>query len=326
MRMSKTLAAVVIFGAGLAGCAGPNAQIQQRDERTTELLTEAEQFLDEGLSDSALAAFGLALEENPDLTDAHVGMGNIFRERGDYELASRAYERAIDIEPNSFDANYNLALVRQLMGQVELAVRTYLKALTIDPESLEANRDLASAYLQLGRAGESLPYAQKATKLNPDDQAAWCNLAAVYSLQGQYEKAIDAYRQAAELGELAEPVLLGFADAHIRLGNYQRAINVLEAMVRNSTTSTAYERMGLAKFKMRKFDEALTNYRKAVEIDDTDTAALNGVGVCLMTRYLQEDREDPTLREQAVAAWRQSIKLRPDQPRIIDLLARFGRQ
>ncbi len=141
------------------------------------------------------------------------------------------------------------------MGKVDLAIRTYLHALTIDPNSFEANRDIASAYLQIGRAGEAIPYAKRATELNGDSQAAWCNLAAAYSLANRYDDAVGAYREAAELGELADPVLLGLADAHIQLGNLQRAINVLRTLIQRSDSGVAHERLGLALFKLREFDE-----------------------------------------------------------------------
>ncbi len=62
-----------------------------------------------------------------------------------------------------------------------------------------------------------------------------------------------------------------------------------------------------------------------MKMEPNSTAALNGVGVCLMTHYLQGDRQDKALRDQAVDSWRKSIRLRPNQPRIVDLLARFSR-
>jgi len=298
---------------------------EQREQRINQLLNEAEAHLDEGLTDSALAKFGLALEENPDLIEAQMGMGNIWRQRGDYTKAKLAFEAATEINPNDFDARYYLGHMQHLLGEVENAIRTYLQALAIDPDSHVANRDLAAAYLQTGKPGNALTYARKATELNPDSQESWSNLAACYSLLGEYESAVDAYRQAAELGPLAEPVLLGLADAHIRLGNYTRAINTLDALLRESPSSTAYERLGFAQFKMREFEKALRNFRRALKLDEDDTAALNGVGVCLMTLYIEGDRTNPYQRDQALDAWRDSLKVRPDQPRIVDLLYRYSK-
>ncbi len=331
MNPRTTLAAMLtLAGAAtlLSGCEtvpGAGGVSAARDERAQQQLVKAEVFLNEGLTDSALAAFGLALEENPKLTQAHLGMGDIYRERGDYQLASNAYERAIESDPNNFEATYSLGLMRQLMGNVREAIRIYLRALTIDPESFDANRDLAAAYLQVGSPGEALPYAKRAARLDPDSQAAWTNLAACYSLLGDYQEAVDAYRQAAEQGEMPEQVLLGLADAHIKLDNYARATNVLESLIRRSPSATAYERLAYTQFKTRDFEDSLKNFRMALSLDPNDTAALNGVGVSLMTLYVLGDRIDPRLRDQAIDAWRRSIKIRSNQPRIIDLLSRYNR-
>ncbi len=324
MRTTKLLAGGLLIGLTLwaGGCVQTQ---QQREQRINQLLIEAEEHLEEGLTDSALAKFGLALEENPKLIEAQMGMGNIWRQRGDYTKAKLAFESATRIDPNDFDARYYLGHMQHLLGEIENAIRTYLQALAIDPDSHVANRDLAAAYLQSGRPGDALTYARKATELNPDSQESWSNLAACYSLLGDYDMAVDAYRQAAELGPLAEPVLLGLADAHIRLGNYTRAINTLDALLRESPSATAYERLGFAQFKMREFEIALRNFRRALKLNEQDTAALNGVGVSLMTLYIEGDRTNPYQRDQALDAWRQSLKVRPDQPRIVDLLYRYSK-
>ncbi len=315
------LSAAVLCGP-LPGC----VQTQEvREQRINRLLTEADQHLTEGLTDSALAKFGLALEENPNLIEAQKGMGNIWRSRGDYGKAKTAYEAATRINPTDFDARYYFGHMQHLLGEVREAITTYLQALAINPDSHEANRDLAAAYLQTGNANDALAYAQRATELNPDSQESWSNLAACYSLLGKYDYAVDAYRQAAELGPLSEPVLLGLADAHIRLGNYTRAINTLEALLRSSPSATAYERLGFAQFKLRDFEKSLRNFRRALKLNEEDTAALNGVGVCLMTLYIEGERTNTYQRDQALDAWRTSLRLRPEQPRIIDLLSRYSK-
>jgi tetratricopeptide (TPR) repeat protein len=213
----------------------------------------------------------------------------------------------------------------QMLGRLDEAITTYLKALAIDPRSFEANRDITAAYLQLGQMTLAVRYAERATELSPDSQESWTNLAAAYSLQGRYNESVNAYRQAAEQGSLNDRVLLGLANAHIRLGNYPRAINVLNSLIHREPSSTAYERLGYANFKQREFRQALKNFQMSLSLVENDTAALNGVGVCLMTLYIQGGRENLIQRNQAVGAWRKSVQLRPDQPRIVDLISRYKR-
>ena len=288
-------------------------------------LARAQAAAQQGNDEAALDAFSLALEDNPKLTEAYMGMGTIYMGRGDYGQAQERFANAADLEPDDPQIQYRYGLSLQKDGRVAEAVRRYLAALELDPQDFLANRDLASAYLQLGRAETALPYALNATRIRPESQPAWSNLAATYSLLGRFEEAIDAYRTANELGELADPVLLGLADAHIRLGNFPRAINTLNSLILSSPSATAHERLGYAYFKLRRFEDALTQYEEALQYDTEDRAALNGAGACYMTLYLEGRRENTDQRDRSLSCWRRSVTLYPDQPRIIDLLARYGR-
>ncbi len=318
------LVALSVAMATLSGCAQRRLAVE-RQMRVVTAVDRGNDLLEQGLPDVALSQFEAALEENPTYVPAHIGVGSVYRVKGDYETAKSSYNRATSLDPQSFDAHYYLGLVHQLLGEIQDAVRVYLEALTINPNSYEANHNLAGAYLQLNRPGQSLPYARHAVKIQPDSQAAWSNLAACYSLLKRYALAVDAYRQAVELGELSDPILLGLADAHIRLGNHDRAINVLRTLIRQSPSAIAYERLGYTQFKLRNFDDALASFRAALSIDNDNIASLNGLGVCLMTLYIQGGRTDRPLWEQAIESWRRSTQLNANQPRIVDLISRYQR-
>ncbi|MEM9752141.1 MAG: tetratricopeptide repeat protein [Planctomycetota bacterium] len=315
-------AAVVLASPSLlTGCASVGSA---KRERAQTYLDDAQRLLDEGLDDAALATLGLAVQENPRLTEAYLQIASIHKDRGDYLLAEEQYDTAVQVDPDNFDALYGGALVRQLGGKLQEAVGRYLRALTVEPQSFLANRDLSSAYLQLGEPRQALPYAIRSTRLDPDDQPAWSNLAVSYAMLGQWEGAINAYRMAAELGDLDDPVLLGLADAHIRMGNFGRAINTLDTLLRRNPSGVAHERMGYANFKLRRFEQALRHYDLAIEFDEQDVAALNGKGVSHITLFIEGRYENPFHKVKGVEAWRKSLALNPNQPRIVDLLARYG--
>lgn len=331
---------LILAAAGLVGCGtGPRAAssndgkassgVTAKTEQQVKAETwsnEGERLKREGFTAQALAAFSQAIEENPKLTEAHLGIGDIYRERAVYDKADDAYRKAVVSDPNNFDARYYLGLTNHLQGNLQRAISSYKRALRIDPNSYLANRDMGSAILQSGDPVQSIEYAKRAVELNPESQPGWANLAAAYSLTGQYEKAIDAYRQTLELGDPATPILLGLADAHIRLGNYQRAENVLRAIEREGGDPIARERMGLVLFKQRKFDSAVTAYRAVLQDSPNDTAAINGLGVSLMAVYLRDGEEDEDIRREALGLWRRSLTLRPEQGILIDLISRYTKE
>ena len=311
-------------GSGSSAASGKTPAVSREAQvLALELTEQGEQLKAEGFTAQALNAFTAAVEENPQLTAAHLGIGNIFRERGIYDKADAAYRKAVVSDPNNFDARYLLGLTNQLKGDLPRAISSYKRALLINKNSYEANRDMGSAILQSGRPADAIAYAKRAVGLNPDSQAGWANLAAAYSLTGDYQNAVGAYRQTLELGEPAVPVLLGLADAHLKLGNYQRAENVLRAVEREGGDPIARERMGLALFKQRKFEQAAEAYRGVLADDPRDTASLNGLGISLMAIYLRDGEEDEQLRVEALALWRRSLSIRPEQRSLIDLIARY---
>ncbi len=307
--------------AGLGGCDLGSSGTRQIAEQN--LLQRGDQYADQGLYISALAAFNMALETNPRLMDAHLGIGDIYHVQGDYEQAAKSYRTATKIEPRNFKANYKLGLMEHLLDHVRSAIESYLSALAIDPDSFETNLNLATAYLQIGQAQLGLPYAEAAVRLNPESQAAQVNLGSIYAALGEYHLAIDSYRSAAELGDLEPKIALNLVDAFVRTGKYQRAMNTLQTLARNKPDAMIYERLGYVYFKMGRFDDSLHGYEQALQLNPDDPASLNGVGVCLMTQYLRGRREDIDLRDRAIESWQKSVRIKPNQQRIIDLIARY---
>ncbi len=303
-----------------AGCAIAEAE---RAARADYHLTRARLYMEYELPETALLQFELALDQNPKLVEALLGLGDFYRYEGELDRAAELYRKAVRLRPKSFDAQHSLGLVRQLEGQLAKAVARYLRALVIRPDSFVANHHLAGAYLQMGEPGEARVYAERAVELDPESQAAWATVGTAYSMLGMPEDAVNAYRQAVELGEMAEPVLLGLADAHLRLGHFEQAVVVLESLEAESPSVTLYERLGLARFKMRRYGDALASYRRALAIDGDDVASLNGLGVCLMTLYLQSGRAEQAYHDEALDAWRRSIQHQPGQARIVGLLMRY---
>ncbi|MEM9415968.1 MAG: tetratricopeptide repeat protein [Planctomycetota bacterium] len=320
----------------LVGCQGaaasrpvapPEPAVSAIDQQVAEsLINVARELEAEGNLEEAMTSFNQALAKNPRLTEAHLGVGDIFRTQGDYADAAAAYREAIITNPNNFDARYYYGLTSQLEGLTEAAIASYQRALRLRPNSFPANRDMGSAQLQHGDPEAAIPYARRATELDPESQAAWANLAAAYSLVGDYTAAVDAYRQTLELGEPVEPIMLGLADAHIQLGNYQRAENVLRATLRTESDAIGYERLGFVLFRQARFEDALAAYTESLKTAPQDLASLNGAGVCLMAMYLEGGEYDDNLRARALAYWRTSLGVDRDQPMIIDLIARYSKE
>jgi len=286
-------------------------------------LARARVALAAGNYDKALAAFELAIEDNPRLTPAYLGAGQIYQQKGDYANAERRYGKAAELEPGNFEAQYGHGLSLQFLNRLADAVGAYLRALTIKPDDFEANLNLGTTYLQLGEPSQAVAYAKRAVEIDSSSSAARINLGAVYSALGRHDDAVIEYQQASELTELSAPLLLNLAESLGKTGRYGEMVNTLEQLVAAKPTAIGYERLGMGLFRLKRYADSLEAFRKAVEIDPNHFPALNGVGVCLANQYEFSSREDEEARKQAVSAWRRSLQIERNQPRILELITRY---
>lgn len=316
--------------APLAGCEAIRAgrERAERSERAQERVHLADALREEGRLDDALAELAMAIRDNPALPDAYVRMADIHRERGDYSEAERAYGRASDLEPNNFHSVYHHALMLQLLERLAESVRVYLRALTLRPDDRDANLNLATAYLQLREPRQALPYAQRAVRVDPGYAPGRVNLGAVYSALDRHREAVLEYEAALEHAGATPEALLNMAESLNKLQRYDEMAHTLDRLVAMDPSPTiaaiAYERMGSALFRMGRHDDALAAFRIATEKDPTHYPALNGVGVCLLNKYLTSEPRDTEAQREAVRVLRRSLQINARQPRIVELLSRYG--
>jgi len=313
----------------LTGCEAPQPTgpprltTRQVEARGVERVETAEQLRDEGRLDDALTWFALAIEDNPTLTTAYIGMGQVYQERGNHYEAERRFRVAAQQEPRNFEAQYGHGLALQMLNRLTDAISAYLRALSIAPSDFNANMNLATAYLQLSEPRQALPYARRAVELNGDDGNARVNLGSVYAALDWHNEAVRQYQSAAELMDLSPPLLLNLATSLGKGERYIEMSNTLERLVEIEPSAAAWERLGFARFRLRRYESALEAFGESTAIDPDHYPALNGIGVCLLNKYLLSQRTDTQSRRDAVAAFRRSLRVNRSQPKIIDLLSRY---
>lgn len=314
----------LLLGVGVvAGCRSESGGIGARAEARehVQLAIEAQ---NEGRYEDALRELQRAIAVNPTLTTAHLELGDVYRLTGDYVAAERSYRRAAELEPGNFDAQFNHGVSLQVLGRLVDAVRAYIVALQIEPYDADANLNLATAYLQLGEANSALPYARRAVAIEPQSGPARVNLGAILAGLDRNEEAIIEYQAAAERMDLTAPLLLNLADSLGKVGRYREMATTLTQLVEMEPSAQAYERLGFAEFRMNNYDEALVAFREAVIRDPSHYPALNGVGVCLLNDWLLSGQSNHEAYQEAINSLRRSVRINGSQPRVIDLLARYG--
>jgi len=102
-------------------------EVQDREKKTLDLLSTIDAFTEE---DARLRM---------DAAKAHYNMGNIYYQKGEYEIAVREYYQAVTLMPDDPDAHFNLAFVSgEHLEDYNTAFKHYQMYLYLKPDAEDA--------------------------------------------------------------------------------------------------------------------------------------------------------------------------------------------
>ncbi len=135
----------------------------------------------------AKAAFQNAVRLNPDSWQGHLLLGDIYRQRNEWEQSSAHYMAAAKLQPSSPAPHLGLATVHWQNARFEEAEAALKKVLEMDPQNTQANFELGDIYVRLHRFEEAIPHLRTALDRNPDLLVAHADLGKAYaSLDNPY--------------------------------------------------------------------------------------------------------------------------------------------
>ena len=185
----------------------------RRDQAAMQALqsrqNHAQELLDQGRYEDALAAFREILEIDPEYAMAHAGTGDaLFRMRR-YEHALAALGRALALQPDLPMAGSLHRLMgrsEQELGRPDAALPHYERALQFDPDDTLAIELLARLQFVRERYLESFALFQTLVEFDPDNARIHANLGAALYHLGRVEDAIASFEHALSLDPTLEQV------------------------------------------------------------------------------------------------------------------------
>jgi S1-C subfamily serine protease len=105
--------------------------------------------------DKAIQLYATALSLNPNYTDASLGLGGDYYEKGNYLLEVSSYQKATVSDPDNAEAWYLLGTAYEDVGEFDHAIDAYNRALIIDLAYKDALHDLSLVYIATGNTKEA---------------------------------------------------------------------------------------------------------------------------------------------------------------------------
>lgn len=303
--------------------AGPAMATTEPTGEQSPRLDAADAARQSGNYEVALAMFRDLLAENPTMTSAYLGLGRTHDAMGNFTESERDYRRAAQLEPRNYDAQFGHGVALRMLRRFKEAIDAFFRALTIRPDSFEANLNIALTYLETDQPSGAVIFAEKAVELRADDPQARINLGAIYERLGRYTDAIREYEVALELTSATPELLSSLLNCLASMGRYHEAINTADYLLTLEPNANAWERKGWAHFRLREYDKSLHSYRQAVRLDDQHWVAFRGIGVNSLNAYLLSGRNDRRAADEARTAFRRSLRINREQPKVVRLMTTY---
>jgi tetratricopeptide (TPR) repeat protein/ADP-heptose:LPS heptosyltransferase len=197
-------------------------------DRAQALLAAARQAEAAGRATDAEALYEQALQADPALFDAHLGLGLLLLRAGRHERSAAALSRAVEIDPGAWRAQSFLGVALRRLRPLE-AIAAYDRALAINPRDAGTHNNRGNVLLDLKRFAEAEAAFSKAVALQPDFGVGLANLGRARFHLGRHEAALEAFDAALAL------------DPHYPSGHRSRA-GALMALERFAEALAAYDR------------------------------------------------------------------------------------
>jgi len=247
------------FGLGWLASRLDLRQIRLENRQAPKAYFKGLNYLLNEQQDQAIDAFIEAVQNDPDTSELHFALGNLFRRRGEYERAVRVHQHLLsraDISPTDrHRAQHALALDYLKAGLLDHAETALLK-LEGTPFEAQARLALLANY---ERSRDWALAAQMAEKLEQAEQGSFaprlahylCEQAAARIAQGQLEAAQQLLQDAIAKAPEAARARIELAQLLTRMGQEERAWNTLMQALDSAPTATPLIARPLAELALR---------------------------------------------------------------------------
>jgi tetratricopeptide (TPR) repeat protein len=220
----------------------------------------------QGNLDGAIKEYMVVVSADPGNVTAWVNIGSALQQKKDYARAIAAYKKVQDLQPGNKAAEQGLAACQAQQKELQMTQLT----------------QNASDAFKAGRYADALKMYQEVEEDTPKDAAVHFNIGAALQQLNRIDDAIAEYKQAVNLDQKnaeykqfletaldkkAQPIIDQAVAAH-KKKDYMAAVDLYQQAlgIRPKKTDLYYD-LASAFYSLQSYDQAKTNYQKAVDLD-----------------------------------------------------------
>lgn len=264
--------------------------------------------------DLAVQSSSNAVQLAPDVAPVRLSLGVTLTNSGRNAEAVQELQRVLAARPNDDEARRYLGKALAALGRLDEAVAEWRKALAARPNNWQALHDMGRALFQGARYGEAEAAYQQLLALQPDNAIGVQMLGAVHQVQGHWDQALDYYRRVIAIRPTAQAYSNIGAILHQR-GDFSAAVDAYrQAIALRPNAPATHRNLGDSLQRLGRRDEALSAYRRAVELAQAELRVNPSdiVGRASLAVYAEKAGDHAAARAYLAEVERQA----PDDPAI----------
>lgn len=206
-------------------------------------LDKAKDFLADGKYDEAIEILEKIIEENPQIVDGILQLGNVYSKKGETEKALASFYRVLDQKPD-----YHAAMI-----------------------------NVVNALTKLGRLDKGIEEVNRFLKTFPSDQGLLNELGNIYFLQKEYDKSLEVYTKSLDAESVNAQALNRIGGIYVIKNDLGKAESFLNrALAINPSLRRLYFNLAQIEEAKGNIETAMEYYRKELEhYPDSYKAAYN---------------------------------------------------
>lgn len=155
-------------------------------------------FKEQGDKDRAIGSFQTAVENDPDLVDAWIQLGQLHAEK-ESNLARHFFQNAVMVAPENIQALHALAEYQHFTNQLPTAIETYRKINVLDPSYSESFFNTGIIYLEMDSLNQAHNHFNMAIQTSPTYILAYYYRGLTQEMMGNEIAAKEDYQNALNL-------------------------------------------------------------------------------------------------------------------------------
>lgn len=245
----------------------------------------------------AIKVYTKVLEMDPDFYEANANLGEIYRLDGDANNAIKYFKKAVSIN-NKASLQKRLADCYKDIKKYQEALECYNKSISINKLETSQEKNYAvSCYNEMAdirilqeKYSEAKKLAFKGLEITPDNGNLHFIAAFACEKNGDSSQAIEEYLKVIECNPTFIAAYINVSALYNATGEPQKAVEILKkGLAQDATDYKLLNNLGNALQKLEFYEEAIKNYRKAINLNSDIVDLHLNLGLCYKSINNQEE-------------------------------------